>query len=125
MPKHALLITSVEPEDEGFGGGVIGGLDEVVEERAAVLLVHRHVARVLLEIDARRLPRQRLDPVSLLAALGRLALRGQVTEASHAVSPWVGFGRPGCGCRFCMGLPGLDELPQQRGLVQGGGVRQR
>uniref|UniRef100_A0A0E0AER8 Uncharacterized protein n=1 Tax=Oryza glumipatula TaxID=40148 RepID=A0A0E0AER8_9ORYZ len=57
---------SVEPEDEGLGGHVGGGLEEPVEEGAAVRLVHRHVPGELPEPKLRRLPRQTLHPVRLL-----------------------------------------------------------
>ena len=86
-----------------------------------MLLVHGHVPGVLLEVDARRLPRQRLDPVGLLAALGVLAVRGQVAEGADRVSPGVRLGRAAVGS---LGPSGLDELPQQRGLVLGG-LRER
>jgi hypothetical protein len=69
----------------------VGGLHEVVEQLAAVLLVHRHVPGVLPEVDARRLARQPQDPVGLLAAAWRaLAAFGQVGEGA-GVGPWVGF----------------------------------
>ena len=60
-----------------------------------MLLVHGHVPGVLLEVDARRLPRQRRDPVGLLAALGRLAVRGQVAEAADRVDLRVGLAGQG------------------------------
>ena len=65
MCRVLVLRTAVEPEDEGLlvGGG--GGLEEPVEERAAVRLVHRHVPGVLREPHG-GLPRQLRHAVGLL-----------------------------------------------------------
>lgn len=52
-----MVRTAVEPEHEGLLGGAGGGLEEPVEERAAVRLVHGHVPGVLREGHG-RLPRQ-------------------------------------------------------------------
>jgi hypothetical protein len=61
--------TVVEPEDKRLLVGVGGGLQEPVEEGAAVRLVHGHVAGVLRE-PHRWLPREPLH------AVGRLLCRG-------------------------------------------------
>jgi hypothetical protein len=114
---------AIEPEDKRLRSGLVGGLDEVVEERAAMLLAHRDVARVLVEVDARGLAGQRRDLVGLLGAGRRArALGGKVLEAGFRVSPCVRLiGRPTCervGPRF-------DEGPQHISLPQGRGTGQR
>jgi hypothetical protein len=58
--------TSVEPQDEGLVLHVVRGLEEPVEERAAVGLIRRHVPGELPEPDLRRLAGQGLHPVGFL-----------------------------------------------------------
>ena len=65
------------------------------------------------------------DRVGLLAALGVLAVRGQVAEAARRVSPRVRRLGRAFKVKALGPGPGRVELPQQRGLIQGGGVRER
>lgn len=60
-----LGITSVEPEDEGLRGGVLGGLEEPVKEGPPGLFVDGDVAGVMGEADIEGLPRQLQHPVLL------------------------------------------------------------
>jgi hypothetical protein len=65
----ASIRTAVEPEHERLLVGRRGGLEEPVEERAAVRLVHGHVPGVLREPHG-RLPREPRHPVRRLLRRG-------------------------------------------------------
>ena len=61
-----MLLTSIEPEEEGLVVGRGLRLEEPVEERPAVPLVDGDVAGELRDPGARRLPGQAGHPVGLL-----------------------------------------------------------
>lgn len=67
--KEKKNTTSIEPENQRFCGWISGGLDEVVEERLAVLVTEVDVAGVLLQGRILGLAGQRGDLVRLLGSL--------------------------------------------------------
>ena len=85
------ILTSAEPQDERLFCSTTGRrFHEVVEERAAVLLVNGDVPAVLVEVDAPWLPRQSRDLVGRLlrtlvrdGALCTQAGRNPVSYVSH------------------------------------------
>lgn len=109
--------TSVEPEQERLRRRILRRLHQVVEERAALLLVDGHVPAVLVEADAVvRLPRQRRDLVGrlqgALVGLGAKvrpcleALEEAATRHSDARLVCAGLATPASSSA----LPGQDEF---------------
>ena len=90
-----------------------GRLHEVVEERAAVLLVDGDVPAVLVEVDAVWLPRQRRDPVSRLqGALVRAA--GVACSLKAAGNPLTNVAHLKRAPIATTVPPGRDELSRLR-----------
>lgn len=73
------MYTSIEPEEEWLVGGVVGGLEEPIEERPAVALVHGHVAGELAEAH-RRLPGEAHHLVGLLLPQSRRLIYSQISR---------------------------------------------
>ena len=73
------------PQEEWLGRCILRRFHEVVEERAAVLLVDGHVPAVLVEVDV-WLPRQRRD---LVGRLQSALVRAQVTCLCLPVHLWM------------------------------------
>lgn len=80
-------LTSVEPEHEGLGRRVVGGLEEPVEERGAALLADGDVPGVLREPDVEVLPGHPLHPVPLLLRPPRLRLPSAAAAIGGGAHP--------------------------------------